>query len=235
MLTVIHRLLRLGLFVALIGIARPTMPDRTAVCAAEGDDEQGFVPLFDGRTLEGWEGDLKLWKAENGMIVGDSPGIRHNEFLATRKRYSDFELRLEFKLRGGSGNSGIQFRSRRVPESHEVSGYQADIGEKYWGCLYDESRRKKVLAQAPAELQAALKMDDWNRYTIRAVGNRITLYLNGLKTVEYTESDETIAQSGIIALQVHSGGPLRVEFRNLRIRELGPKAAETEKAGNEAS
>jgi hypothetical protein len=235
MLTVIHRSLRLGLFVALIGIARPTTPDRTAVCAAEGDDEQGFVPLFDGRTLEGWEGDLKLWKAENGMIVGDSPGIRHNEFLATRKRYSDFELRLEFKLRGGSGNSGIQFRSRRVPESHEVSGYQADIGEKYWGCLYDESRRKKVLAQAPAELQAALKMDDWNRYTIRAVGNRITLYLNGLKTVEYTESDETIAQSGIIALQVHSGGPLRVEFRNLRIRELGRKAAETEKAGNEAS
>ena len=182
--------------------------------------EEGFAPLFDGKTLAGWEGDEKLWKAEEGMIVGDSPGIKRNEFLVTKKSYGDFELRLEFRLRKGEGNSGIQFRSKRVRDSSEVSGYQADIGEKYWGCLYDESRRNKVLVQAPAELEKALHKADWNSYVIRAEGNRIRLTLNGVTTVDYREEDEAIAREGIVALQVHAGGPLRVEFRKLRIREL---------------
>ncbi len=182
--------------------------------------EEGFVSLFDGKSLAGWEGDAQLWKAEEGMIVGDSAGIKHNEFLATKKSYGDFELRLEFRLRRGEGNSGVQFRSKRVADSSEVSGYQADIGEKYWGCLYDESRRNKVLVQSPTELEQKLRQDDWNSYVIRAQGNHIELTLNGVKTVDYVEADETIAREGIIALQVHSGGPLRVEFKNLRIREL---------------
>ena len=184
------------------------------------DVEDGFVPLFDGSTLAGWEGDEDLWKAGNGMIVGDSPGIKKNEFLATKKSYGDFELRLEFRLRKGEGNSGVQFRSKRVPDSSEVSGYQADIGEKYWGCLYDESRRNKVLVQAPVELDKALRKEDWNSYVIRAEGNRIRLTLNGVTSVDYREEDEAIPRTGIIALQVHAGGPLRVEFRKLRIREL---------------
>jgi hypothetical protein len=183
-------------------------------------DEAGFVPLFDGKTLAGWAGDDDLWKAEEGMIVGDSAGIKQNEFLATKKSYGDFELRLEFRLRRGEGNSGIQFRSKRVPDSSEVSGYQADIGEKYWGCLYDESRRNKVLVQAPAKLEQALHKEDWNTYLIRAVEDRITLVLNGVTTVDYRESDAEISREGIIALQVHAGGPLRVEFRKLRIKEL---------------
>lgn len=182
--------------------------------------EEGFVPLFDGKSLDGWEGNDKLWKVEAGMIVGDSPGIRKNEFLATKKSYRDFELRLEFRLKDGQGNSGVQFRSQRVPESTEVSGYQADLGEKYWGCLYDESRRNKVLVQAPAELEGSLKKSDWNSYVIRAQGDRITLSINGFQTVDYREPDEKIAREGVFALQVHSGGPLRIEFRNLRIREL---------------
>jgi hypothetical protein len=235
MIAMFRRQICLAMIVALIGSVLFVSPKPAASGPAAGDDEKEFVPLFDGKTLEGWEGDRRLWKVEDGLIVGDSSGLAHNEFLATSRRYSDFELRLEFKLRDGKGNSGIQFRSKRVPGSHEVSGYQADIGETYWGCLYDESRRNKVLAPAPAELKAALMPDDWNRYRIRAVGNRIILELNGVKTVEYVESDETIARSGIIALQVHSGPPLRVEFRNLRIRELGPKAAESEKPGKEAS
>lgn len=185
------------------------------------DDEAGFVPLFDGKSLEGWEGDKSLWKVENGSIVGDSAGIKYNEFLATTKRYGDFELRLEFKLHGGAGNSGVQFRSQRVEDSREVAGYQADIGEKYWGCLYDESRRNKVLVQAPPELEQALHPDDWNRYVIRAEGPQITLEINGVKTVDYREPDETIARTGVIALQVHSGPPLKVEFRKLRIKVLG--------------
>jgi len=182
--------------------------------------EKGFVRLFDGRSLDGWDGDKKLWKAEDGMIVGDSAGIRQNEFLATKKSYADFELRLEFRLRKGEGNSGVQFRSRRVAGKSEVSGYQADIGQAYWGCLYDESRRDKILVQAPPELEKALHKEGWNEYLIRAQGAAITLTLNGVKTVDYREMDDSIPREGIIALQVHAGGPLRVEFRNLRIQEL---------------
>ena len=185
--------------------------------------EEGFIPLFDGKTLAGWEGDAKLWKVEDGMIVGDSPGIKQNEFLATKKSYADFELRLEFRLRNGEGNTGVQFRSQRVEGAREVSGYQADIGEKYWGCLYDESRRNKVLVQAPAELDKVLRKEGWNQYVIRAQGDHIRLSLNGMQTVDYREDDEAISRDGVIALQVHAGGPLRVEFRNLRIRELPGK------------
>lgn len=187
-------------------------------------EESGFVPLFDGQTLDGWEGDRTLWKVVDKEIVGDSPGIPHNQFLATRKSYGDFELKLEFRLAGGRGNSGIQFRSKRVPDSSEVSGYQADIGEQYWGCLYDESRRNRILAQASAKLADVLKKEDWNSYTIRAVGPRITLAINGVTTVDYTEGDAAIPRTGIIALQVHSGPPLRVAFRNIQIRELPPDA-----------
>lgn len=183
-------------------------------------EEPGFVPLFNGKDLTGWEGDAKLWKVQEGAVVGDSPGISHNQFLATRETYGNFELRLQFRLRDGHGNTGVQFRSRRVPESTEVSGYQADVGEKYWGCLYDESRRNKILVQAPESLAAKLRKDDWNDYSIRAVGDHITLTLNGVTTVDYREPDADIARSGIIALQVHSGPPLKVEFRNIRIRKL---------------
>lgn len=187
-------------------------------------DETGFVPLFNGRNLDEWEGDKTLWKLIDGRIVGDSPGIKHNQFLSTRKDYQDFELRLDFKLHGGKGNTGIQFRSKRDPKSSEVSGYQADVGENYWGCLYDEHRRNKVLVQAPPELEAGLKKDDWNSYVIRAEGNHIVLKVNGITTVDYQEADASIPRTGMIAVQVHSGGPLKVEFRNLRIKELKPSA-----------
>ena len=184
------------------------------------EEEPGFVPLFNGKDLAGWEGDLKLWKVQDGAIVGDSPGIPHNQFLSTQETFSDFELRLEFRLKEGAGNSGVQFRSRRIPDSTEVSGYQADLGEKYWGCLYDESRRNRILVQAPAELETKLKPDDWNEYVIRAEGDHITLSLNGFVTADYKEPEATIPRSGIIALQVHSGPPLRVDYRKIRIRKL---------------
>jgi len=184
------------------------------------DDETGFRPIFNGRDLTGWQGDTTLWKVTGETIVGDSPGIKHNQFLTTLETYSDFELRVEFRVKDGVGNSGIQFRTKRIENSSEVSGYQADIGEKYWGCLYDESRRNKVLAQASDELQKVLKKNDWNEYIIRAKGDRIELKMNGVTTVDYREKDESIARTGIVALQVHSGGPMRVEFRNIRIKKL---------------
>lgn len=178
-----------------------------------------FTPLFNGKDLDGWEGNTTLWTARDGVLVGKSPGLDHNEFLASRQDYRDFILSLRFKLEEGRGNSGIQFRSVRVPGT-EMSGYQADIGENYWGCLYDESRRNKVLARASDAALAALKKDDWNHYVLCAVGDRITLYLNGVPSVVYREDDAGIAGDGRIAVQIHAGAPMEVQFKDLQIRTL---------------
>ena len=191
------------------------------LCCADGfGDELGFRPLFNGKDLTGWEGDLSLWKVVDDAIVGDSPGIKHNQFLATKEEYGDFELKVQFRLKDGIGNSGVQFRTKRIPDSTDVSGYQADLGENYWGCLYDESRRRKMLAQPPADFEKSLKKWDWNEYTIRAEGDHIVLKVNGVTTVDYKEPDADIPRKGIIALQVHSGGPLKIEFRNIRLKSL---------------
>ena len=183
--------------------------------------EEGFVPLFNGKDLTGWQGDEKLWIVEDGTLIGRSAGIRHNDFLATTKSYGDFVLRLQVRLLKDKGNSGVQFRSKRVPNSHEVSGYQADIGKGWWGSLYDESRRNRILVRADgAKLKKALKPGDWNEYEISAIGDKITLSINGTKLVDYTETDPKIARTGIIAPQVHSGGPLEIQFKNIRIKEI---------------
>jgi prenyltransferase beta subunit len=178
-----------------------------------------FSPLFNGKDLDGWEGNTALWSARDGMLVGKSPGLNHNEFLATRQAYGDFIVSLRFRLADGSGNSGVQFRSVRVPGT-EMSGYQADIGENYWGCLYDESRRNRVLAKASGPAVERLKHDGWNHYVLCAVGDRITLYLNGVPSVVYREATTSIARDGLIAVQIHAGGPMEVEFKDLRIRPL---------------
>jgi hypothetical protein len=150
------------------------------------------VSLFDGKSFEGWEGNTdKVWRIEDGAIYGGSmEGNPQNEFLATKKRYKNFILKLEYKLVGTEGfvNGGVQFRSKRIPQPpNEMSGFQADIGANYSGCLYDESRRKKMLEEANKELVQKLeKPGDWNQYEIRAEGDRIRLFLNGAMTVDYT-------------------------------------------------
>ena len=178
-----------------------------------------FQPLFNGTTLDGWDGDAKLWSAKNGMIVGNSPGIKHNEFLATAESYGDFYLRVSFRLVDGQGNSGVQFRSVRVPGG-EMSGYQADIGDGYWGTLYDESRRNKALAPTTPKALAALHKTDWNHYEIRSIGNEVRLTLNGVTSVDFKEQDRSIAREGRIGLQIHAGGPMRVEFKDIYIQPL---------------
>ena len=199
----------LGLWCALALAAPP-------LCA-----QPGFRPLFNGRDLSEFIVDTpNLWSVQDGAIVGRSPGLKYNDFLRTRKSYSDFILRFKFRLVNGEGNSGLQFRSKPVPDSHEVSGYQADIGQQYWGCLYDESRRKKVLVQATPESLKGLDKNGWNEYVITARGKHITLELNGVRTVDYTEAEPNIEQSGFIALQVHGGPPMEVWFKDLRIREF---------------
>lgn len=184
------------------------------------------VALFDGKTLKGWEGDTeKTWKVEDGCIVGGSleTTVPRNEFLCTTKTYENFELKVTFKLTGdkAKANAGVQFRTKRIPNHHEVSGFQADVGQDYWGALYDESRRNKVLAgPKKEELAKIVKYEDWNEYVIRAEGNRIRLWLNGTLTVDYTEKDEKIETSGIIGLQIHGGAKAKVHYKSVTIEEL---------------
>ena len=182
--------------------------------------------LFDGRSFAGWEGDTRgVWRIENGEIVAGSLGRKQekNDFLCTTRRYGNFDLRLKVKLVGTEGfvNSGIQFRSERIPNDHEVIGYQADFGAGYDGALYDESRRKRMLAKPTAEvLKQAERPGEWNDYRIRAEGQRIRLWLNGVQTVDYTEPEAGLPAAGVIALQIHGNAVSEVRFKDIVIDEL---------------
>ena len=186
--------------------------------------ETSPTPLFDGKTFKGWEGNEKFFRIEKGAVVGGNlkSRIPRNEFLCTKRTYKNFVLTLEVKLRGGPrANAGIQIRTKRIPNHHEVIGYQADMGQGWWGSLYDESRRRTMLAKAdPAVIKKVLKPDDWNKYVIRCEGPRIRLYLNGTLTVDYTEKDPKIPLEGIIGLQIHSGPPSEAWYREIRLQEL---------------
>lgn len=184
--------------------------------------------LFDGKTFDGWEGDTtKMWRIVDGCIVGGSltEKVQKNDFLATKKSYKDFELTLKFKLTGTEGfvNSGVQVRSVRISNPpNEMKGYQADMGDpEWWGALYDESRRNKVLAKSDmAKVAPVLKKNDWNEYRIRCEGPRIQLWINGVQTVDYTEPDASIPQEGNIAVQIHGGAKAEVWFKDIAIEEL---------------
>ena len=184
--------------------------------------------LFDGKTLDGWEGDLQLWHVDHGIITAGSADKKQprNEFLSTKESFGDFELTLKFKLEGdlktGFVNSGVQIRSERHPNGYEMIGYQADIGDpKYWGALYDESRRKKMLVEPDmTKVEPVLKRNDWNDYTIICKGLRIQIILNGVQTVDYTESDTSLPQTGKIGLQIHGGANTTVSFKDIVIKPL---------------
>jgi hypothetical protein len=194
-----------------------------AVGSADEPREDGFNALFDGKSLKGWNGDETVFRVEDGAIIGGQmkERIPHNYFLASAEEYADFELRLEFRLLGDNTNAGVQLRSRRIPDHHEMIGYQADLGQNYWGALYDESRRNKILA-APAKetIEKALKRGEWNSYRILCEGRHIQLWINDVQTVDYTEEDEKIEQNGLIALQIHGGPPGEAQYRNIRIRRI---------------
>jgi len=190
--------------------------------------EPGFAPLFDGKTLTGWEGNLKMFRVQDGAIVAGTQNERipNNEFLCTKESYDNFELRLQAKLIGKGTNAGIQFRSKRIPNHHEVIGFQADIGvmrgdQLIWGALYDESRRRKFLVVGDqTELKRVVRSDGWNDFIIRCEGPHIQIRVNGYLAVDYIEKDAEIADSGIIGLQIHSGKPAEASYRNIRIKEL---------------
>lgn len=183
--------------------------------------EDGFKPLFDGRTLEGWEGNDKLWSVADGAIVGTTDNVdklTKNTFLSTKKTYKNFTLKVKFKLR--NGNSGIQFRSKTFPD-FVVKGYQADIAENmFMGILYEEGGRGILVNVKPDEVAKHVKKDEWNEYVITADGPKITQTLNGFTTVDYDEKSDKGAKEGVIALQLHVGDPMRIVFKDIEIKEL---------------
>jgi len=194
------------------------------VAAATADvaqSEEKFVPLFDGKSLAGWTGDTELWSVQDGVIVGtsDNKKLPRNSFLATEKTYKNFVLRVSFKLR--NHNSGIQVRSK-LHDGFRVTGYQADIADNdFLGILYEEGGRG-ILAQVKEKeaVRAAVKKGEWNTYEILVDGPRIRQVLNGVTTIEYTEQEGKGATEGIIALQLHAGPNMRIDFKDIAIREL---------------
>jgi uncharacterized protein YciI len=182
--------------------------------------------LFDGRHFDGWEGDTQgTWRIVSGALVGGklTEALPHNEFLCTTREFKNFDLRLKAKLAGtGFVNGGVQFRSQRSKDPvYEMIGYQADMGEGYWGSLYDESRRNKTLAHTHAALiPRILKANDWNDYIIRCEDRHIRIWLNGVLTVDYTEDDASIPLTGFIGLQIHGGGKAEASYRDISLEEL---------------
>ncbi len=186
------------------------------------------ISLFDGKTLTGWKTanpDYQSWWSVADSSIRSGDGVKKipaNTYLHTIKEYGDFEFRCLFRLTGdpatGLINSGIQYRSS--VKDGKMIGYQADIGEGYWGDLYDEHRRAKLVGGDLRTLRHVLRPGDWNSYIIRCRGNHHELYINGVKTVDYVEKDVSIPAKGVIAVQIHSGGAGMVEFRDLMIAEF---------------
>ncbi|MEI6714649.1 MAG: DUF1080 domain-containing protein [Verrucomicrobiota bacterium] len=194
-------------------------------------------PLFDGKTFNGWEGDTnRVWRIENEEIVGGRPDERQpvNDFLCTKREFENFELRLKYK-RGGN-NGGVQFRSQRVPNSPEVCGYQADFSPGIDGFLYDESRRRRHLAQPSPETIAMFNVRpwEWTNYRIRVEGPRIRLWVNEVLSVDFTETEPAIPRKGIIALQLHAKAT-EIRYKDLVIEELPSLPDDSSKGTSEGA
>ena len=185
------------------------------------------VSLFDGETLKGWKtvkkSNLAKWSVIDGVITcGDGKKkILQNTYLCTEKEYEDFEFRCLFRLSGdhksGFINAGIQYRS--LLKHGKIIGYQADIGKGYWGNIWDEHRRGNLAKGDMSTLKHILKEDAWNSYIIRCNGRRHELYINGVKTADYIERGNVPAM-GVIAIQLHSGGKAKVEYKHLTITKI---------------
>ena len=216
-----------------------------AVAPAFGKKSEGGKSLFDGKTLKGWNGDPKFWKAADGAIVGQTTKetpTKGNTFIIWEDgKLTDFDLTLEFKIEGG--NSGIQYRSFVKPGKHDgwrIGGYQADFeaGDRYSGICYGEGFRGilsdrgfhttltiddkgKLKKNAKKfgdskEIGKAVKKGDWNTYRITAKGYHFTHYINDVKTTELTDNDgKTRRADGVLALQLHAGPPMKVSFRKI--------------------
>jgi hypothetical protein len=212
-------------------------------------DETGFVPIFNGKDLTGWDGDARLWSVRDGIIRGETTPEKvapHNTFLIWRGgQPRDFVLKLKFHIH--SGNSGVQYRSKDLGD-WIVSGYQGEIANDRpdpgigTGFLYHERGRgdiarigefavidptgKRTVIGRVADMHALkaagyYKNDGWNEYTILAYGNHLIHVVNGYQTIEMIDNDRKGgAREGIIALQIHAGEPMLVEFKDIRLKVL---------------
>jgi hypothetical protein len=212
------------------------------VSAAWGADEEGFKPLFDGKTLDGWvqHGGKAKYRVEDGAIVGSSVPNTSNSFLCSQKQYGDFILEVEFKV-DPALNSGVQIRSEVFDEPKEIEvegkkskipadrvhGYQVEIDpsdRSYSGAIYDEGRRGRFLADLKDNEAArkAFKQNEWNKFRIECRGDSIKTWINDVPAVDLKDD---VTAKGHICLQVHGVGdkvePLEVSWRNIQIKELG--------------
>ncbi|MHC4876095.1 MAG: PVC-type heme-binding CxxCH protein [Planctomycetota bacterium] len=217
------------------------------LCSPSASADDGWEAIFDGRTLENWDGNPAFWSVRDGAITGkttkENP-TKGNTFIIWRGgEVGDFELKLQYKIVGG--NSGIQYRSFEVEKNKwVVGGYQADIdsgtrysginyGERFRGILADrgqnaaiaEDGKKSVTEQFAdqAELQKTIKQEEWNDYHIVAKGNHFVHIINGVKMSELTDNDRNGRALGILALQLHAGPPMTVQFRKIQIKRTGEK------------
>lgn len=205
-----------------------------------------FTSIFNGQNLEDWSGDTTIWRVDNGVLTGeitaDKP-ITHNSFLIWNGGSpADFELKAEYRITE-DGNSGINYRSERIDSlPYALKGYQADIDGKdvYTGLNYEErgrtflARRGEVAVietgQSPRvvgsagssdSLKAVLKPGDWNEYHLKVTGNHLQHYINGVLMSDFTDNDILHRKfDGLLGLQVHTGPPMKVEFRKLRLKEV---------------
>ena len=208
------------------------------------------MPIFNGQDLKEWDGDDVHWSVKDGCIHGEATKETMvkggNTFLTWKGgKPEDFELRLSCKLVGG--NSGIQYRSFTRPEKYVVGGYQMEVSTdgKNAGFLYGELFRggmcgvgekvvwkggKQVVGSLgdKTEIASHFKKDDWNDYRIVCRGNHIEQYLNGIQTVDFTEEDPKAQTSGVIALQIHQGYVMTVDFKNIRLKTFPKEAAAAE-------
>ncbi|NNE92033.1 MAG: DUF1080 domain-containing protein [Verrucomicrobiales bacterium] len=187
------------------------------------------APLFDGKSLDGWVSNKGIWRVEDGAITAGSyeKKFPRNEFICTEKTYANFDLTLKIKCSGdlktGQVNSGIQIRSARLPNGG-VAGYQVDCGKGWFGKIYDEHRRRLIYPEPLNEekLLEAVDTFGWNEYRILAEGPRIQVWINGVKASDYTEKNPDIPLNGVIAPQIHKGGHVVVQFKDVKIKELPP-------------
>lgn len=206
--------------------------------------ESGYKKIFDGKTLKGWKGDPEHWKVENGSIVGEvtpTKQLKENTFLIWEGKTGDFELKLQYKISEG-GNSGIQYRSEEVPGvPFGLKGYQADIDgqNEYTGLLYEERARgfiakrgEKVAVDTSGKPQLVeelgpsdgladkINRDDWNEYHLVVKGNHMKHYINDVLMSEATDNDiKNRKMTGLLGLQAHVTPEMRVEFKNIRIKQ----------------
>jgi hypothetical protein len=191
------------------------------------EKKEHYVLLFNGKDLTGWDGDPELWSVQSGAIVACSDGkpFKVNTFLIHKGSFRNFILKADIKLR--NHNSGINFRSVQLPgPGWIVKGLQADASEageerSAWGNLYDERGRGRTMMKTPDEgwriAKPLVHHGDWNSYEILADGDHFRLTFNGVTTIDMPVS---APPEGIIALEIHSGETLRVDFRNIKIKQL---------------